>query len=158
MQSLISLPGVNSSCNKNHPNNWNNFGGSKAKANVFDITWKFLFMLRMCSKSDTFPVLIDACFLKIFGTFYPIWAVLDTFSEISNNKKSNISPIYEQETTVTFIFETPCRNAHTNACVGEGGQRRSQYFYRKKVWTCVQGDLVQSSFCKKGCFRGPWRA
>ena len=90
---------------------------------MFNVTWKFLLLLRMFTKLDTFPILINACLWKILGTFYPIWTIMDNFQQprqwgfdiyifyIYSIKTilSNISTRYEQETTFTFFFETPCK-------------------------------------------------
>ena len=72
MQSLIYFPGVNRGGHKNRLSYLNNFSGSKVKTPVFNVTWKLLLLLKMFTKLDTLPMLIDACFWKILGNFYPI--------------------------------------------------------------------------------------
>ena len=51
----------NCSGHKNPLSNLNKFSGSKVKTLMFNVTWKFLLLLRMFTKLDTFPILINAC-------------------------------------------------------------------------------------------------
>ena len=114
MQNLIFFSHFNCSGHKNHLSNLNKFSGSKVNTLLFNVTWKFLLLLRKFTKLDTFPILIDACFWKILGTFYPIWIILDPFQQpqwgfhiysIKTNF-SNVLTRYEQETTPTFFLNT----------------------------------------------------
>ena len=35
----------------------------------------------MFTNPNTFPILIDVCFWKILGSFYPIWTIFDNFQQ-----------------------------------------------------------------------------
>ena len=115
-------PGVNRSDHKKPLIYLNIFSGSKVKTRVFNVTLRLLLLLRMLTKSDTLPILIDACFLRILGNFYPIWIILDNFQQSKQwefhrhsikTNLSNISQRYEQEETLTFFYETPCTSTKT---------------------------------------------